>query len=79
MLKLFRDYVFHQVNDEGQPVLDLAHVLESLNKFEIGACVHCTALHCTALHCTALHCTTTVLYITAMHRIVLVWQCSHSC
>jgi hypothetical protein len=53
MLKLFRDYVFHQVNDEGQPVLDLAHVLESLNKFEIGACVHCTALHCTALHCTA--------------------------
>ena len=63
MLKLFRDYVFHQacsaqygvlltvtqgsatkgvcvalqVNEEGKPVLDLAHVIECLNKLEVGS------------------------------------------
>ena len=37
MMKLFRDYVFHQVDTEGQPVLDLAHVIESLNKLEVGS------------------------------------------
>jgi hypothetical protein len=37
MIKLFRDYVFHQVNEQGQPVLDLAHVIECLNKLEVGS------------------------------------------
>lgn len=32
LLKLFRDYLFHQVDEEGNPVLDLGHVVESLNK-----------------------------------------------
>jgi len=36
LLKLFRDYVFHQVNDAGQPVVDLAHVLSCLNKLDAG-------------------------------------------
>lgn len=36
-LKLFRDYVFHQVDANGQPVLDLAHVIESLNKVSMDA------------------------------------------
>lgn len=32
VLKLFRDYVFHQVGPDGKPVLDLSHVLTTLNK-----------------------------------------------
>ncbi|KAB8754761.1 hypothetical protein FH972_026551 [Carpinus fangiana] len=36
-LKLFRDYVFHQVNAEGRPVVDLGHVLTSLNKLDAGS------------------------------------------
>jgi PAB-dependent poly(A)-specific ribonuclease subunit 3 len=32
MIKLFRDYVFHQVNEIGVPVVDMAHVTSCLNK-----------------------------------------------
>jgi PAB-dependent poly(A)-specific ribonuclease subunit 3 len=35
-LKLFRDYVFHQVDEEGNPVMDISHVVECLNKIEAG-------------------------------------------
>lgn len=35
-LKLFRDYVFHQVNEDGRPVLDLAHIIACLNKLDAG-------------------------------------------
>ncbi len=35
-LKLFRDYVFHQVDAQGNPVIDLAHVLLCLNKLDAG-------------------------------------------
>ncbi|KAI9710066.1 MAG: hypothetical protein M1812_007530 [Candelaria pacifica] len=35
-LKLFRDYVFHQVDAQGNPVIDLAHVLMCLNKLDAG-------------------------------------------
>ncbi|XP_042220909.1 PAN2-PAN3 deadenylation complex subunit Pan3-like isoform X3 [Homarus americanus] len=37
MLKLFRDYVFHQVTDDGRPWLDLAHVIAVLNKLDAGS------------------------------------------
>ena len=36
-LKLFRDYVFHQVDANGNPVVDLAHVLTCLNKLDAGS------------------------------------------
>jgi len=36
-LKLFRDYVFHQVNAEGRAVVDLGHVLSCLNKLDAGS------------------------------------------
>jgi PAB-dependent poly(A)-specific ribonuclease subunit 3 len=36
-LKLFRDYVFHQVDANGHPVTDLAHVLDCLNKLDAGS------------------------------------------
>ncbi|OCL10176.1 PAB-dependent poly(A)-specific ribonuclease subunit PAN3 [Glonium stellatum] len=36
-LKLFRDYVFHQVDAQGHPVVDLAHVLACLNKLDAGS------------------------------------------
>lgn len=36
-LKLFRDYVFHQVDAAGNPVIDLAHVLSCLNKLDAGS------------------------------------------
>ncbi|KAF1947491.1 hypothetical protein EJ02DRAFT_91414 [Clathrospora elynae] len=35
-LKLFRDYVFHQVDANGHPVTDLAHVLDCINKLDAG-------------------------------------------
>jgi len=36
LLKLFRDYVFHQVYEEGGAVVDFAHVVECLNKLDAG-------------------------------------------
>lgn len=36
MLKLFRDYVFHQVTEDGRPWLDMAHILQCLNKLDAG-------------------------------------------
>lgn len=35
-LKLFRDYVFHQVDHEGRPVLELGHIVTCLNKLDAG-------------------------------------------
>ena len=32
IVKLFRDYVFHQVDEAGNPVVNLSHVLTTLNK-----------------------------------------------
>ena len=37
LLKLFRDFVFHQVTEEGAPLLDWGLVLESLAKLDAGA------------------------------------------
>ncbi|RKK72357.1 PAB-dependent poly(A)-specific ribonuclease subunit PAN3 [Fusarium oxysporum] len=36
MLKLFRDYVFHQVDSNGNPVLDMGHMLRCMSKLDIG-------------------------------------------
>lgn len=36
LLKLFRDYLFHQVTPEGAPWIDLAHIVQSLNKLDAG-------------------------------------------
>ncbi|KAI0172430.1 hypothetical protein GGR52DRAFT_544516 [Hypoxylon sp. FL1284] len=35
-LKLFRDYVFHQVDAQGSPVVDLGHMVSCLNKLDAG-------------------------------------------
>lgn len=35
-LKLFRDYVFHQVDGQGNPVIDLGHIISCLNKLDAG-------------------------------------------
>ncbi len=32
IIKLFRDYVFHQVDENGNPVMNFSHVLTCLNK-----------------------------------------------
>lgn len=37
MLKLFRDYLFHQVSEDGRPWLDMSHVVQCLNKLDTGA------------------------------------------
>lgn len=37
MLKLFRDYVFHQVTPNAQPWIDLSHIVQCLNKFDAGS------------------------------------------
>lgn len=36
-LKLFRDYVFHQVDAQGHAVIDMAHVLACMNKLDAGS------------------------------------------
>jgi len=36
LLKLFRDYVFHQVYDDGNPAVDLGHVVDTLNKVRLS-------------------------------------------
>ncbi|OAX40680.1 hypothetical protein K503DRAFT_768340 [Rhizopogon vinicolor AM-OR11-026] len=36
IIKLFRDYVFHQVDENGNPVINLTHVLSCLNKLDAG-------------------------------------------
>ncbi|CEO98451.1 unnamed protein product (mitochondrion) [Plasmodiophora brassicae] len=35
-IKLFRDYLFHQVDDQGNPVVDLALLVHCLNKVDAG-------------------------------------------
>lgn len=37
LLKLFRDYVFHRVDSHGNPVLDMAHVVECLSRLDVGS------------------------------------------
>ncbi len=37
LIKLFRDYLFHQVNEAGAPRLDMGHVIECLNKLDVGS------------------------------------------
>lgn len=34
VLKLFRDYVFHQADEGGRPMMDLGHVVSALNKLD---------------------------------------------
>lgn len=34
VLKLFRDFVFHQADETGRPILDLGHVVTALNKLD---------------------------------------------
>lgn len=36
VLKLFRDYVFHQCDPDGLPVLDAGHMITALNKLDVG-------------------------------------------
>ena len=35
-LKLFRDYVFHQVDGNGRPAVNLGHIVACLNKLDAG-------------------------------------------
>jgi len=35
LLKLFRDYTFHQVDENGKPFIDIAHIIQCLNKVNI--------------------------------------------
>ena len=37
LVKLFRDYVFHQIDDEGKPVVDFGHMIDCLNKLDAGS------------------------------------------
>jgi len=44
LLRLFRDYVYHQVDEEGRPVLDLGHIVHSLNR--VGTMYECICNVC---------------------------------
>lgn len=34
---MFRNYLFHQVNENGQPWLEMSHIVHNLNKLDIGS------------------------------------------
>ncbi|XP_064400675.1 PAN2-PAN3 deadenylation complex subunit pan3-like [Halichondria panicea] len=36
LMKLFRDHLFHQVHNSGKPWVDLAHIVQTLNKLDAG-------------------------------------------
>lgn len=36
VIPLFRDYVFHQVDAQGNPVVDMGHILACVNKLDVG-------------------------------------------
>jgi len=38
LLKLFRDFVFHQTKEDGSPLSDWGHVVEALNKVGVRHC-----------------------------------------
>ena len=35
ILKLFRDFVFHSIGFEGEPIVDMAHIIQCLNKVRL--------------------------------------------
>jgi len=37
ILKLFRDFIFHSIGFEGEPIVDMAHIIQCLNKFDAGS------------------------------------------
>eukprot|EP00762_Andalucia_godoyi_P001432 ANDGO_00172.mRNA.1 PAB-dependent poly(A)-specific ribonuclease subunit PAN3 len=37
LIKLFRDYVFHQCDENGNPIVDLGHITECLNKLDASS------------------------------------------
>lgn len=37
LIKLFRDYVFHQVYEDNTPAIDFSHVVGCLNKLDVGS------------------------------------------
>ena len=37
MLKLYRDFLFHQHDSTGSPWIDMAHIVQSLNKLDSGS------------------------------------------
>jgi PAB-dependent poly(A)-specific ribonuclease subunit 3 len=37
VLKMFRDFVFHQIDAEGKPVIDMGHIISCLNKVDAGS------------------------------------------
>lgn len=45
MLKLFRDYLFHSTTEDGRPWLDHAHIVQSLNKLDVGSMERVSTQH----------------------------------
>lgn len=45
MLKLFRDYLFHAVTEDGLPWLDHAHIVQCLNKLDAGTMEKVNGMH----------------------------------
>jgi PAB-dependent poly(A)-specific ribonuclease subunit 3 len=37
LLKLFRDFIFHQVDEQGGPAVSWGHVIDALNKLDVGS------------------------------------------
>ena len=46
MLKLFRDMLFHQVDERGAPWIDMAHVVQMLNKVRVRLFLGAASLPC---------------------------------
>jgi hypothetical protein len=70
IIKLFRDYVFHQVDENGNPVINLSHVLACLNKVLL---VYLLGKTSQALHSSTLAQTNVLCSFPAMSRAVSLW------
>ena len=35
ILKLFRDFIFHSVGFNGEPIVDMGHIIQCLNKVNL--------------------------------------------
>jgi PAB-dependent poly(A)-specific ribonuclease subunit 3 len=37
IISLFKDYLFHQLNENGSQIVDYGHVIDCLNKLDVGS------------------------------------------
>lgn len=63
LLKLLRDHLFHQVHPSGSPWLNLAHIVQTLNKVRMCVCLTVSVSKC--------QCVCVLIYLLLLHLSLL--------